>query len=250
MIRLILAAIFLILYFIITLPVWIVLWIIGKFKPRARQRASQFCVRNGFKVLMFIMGVRMKVKGLEKVPRDVPVLYVSNHQSIIEAMIGYALAVGPMGFVAKAELKKAPLLKQWMDSVHCLFIDRHDMRQSLKVILAAIEEIKSGTSIWICPEGTRNKDPENNLLLEFKDGSFKIADRTGCPIVPVAIDGTWACFERQMPRCKKSRVTVTFGDPFVMKDLEKDDRKAIGEYAACIIGAMIEADRAERKENT
>lgn len=232
-----------VLYFIITIPLWIILWIIGKFKPKARQRASQFCVRNGFKFILWIAGAKLQVRGIENVPKDVPVLYVSNHQSILEALVGYALAVGPMGFVAKMELKKAPFLKQWMDSVHCLFIDRNDMKQSMKVILAAIEEVKDGTSIWICPEGTRNKDPENVLTQEFKDGSFKIADRTKCPVVPVAVNGTWACFERQFPKMRKTKVTVSFGQPFYLADLDKETKKHVGAYAQDIVNKLLLEDR-------
>lgn len=243
MIRFIFAVIVLVLYFIITLPIYIILWIIGKFSPKTRQKVSQAFVRCGFSFILWIAGAKMDVRGLENVPKDTPVLYISNHQSILEALVGYALVKGPMGFVAKNELKKAPFLKQWMDSVHCLFIDRNDMKQSMKTILAAIEEVKNGTSIWICPEGTRNKTPEEVLTQEFKDGSFKIADRTKCPVVPVAVNGTWACFERQFPKMRKSHVTVSFGTPFLMADLDKDTKKHVGEYARNIVDAMLIEDR-------
>lgn len=71
-----------------------------------------------------------------------------------------------------------------MRYLHCLFLDRKDIKQGLKTILTAIEKIKSGISICIFPEGTRNKNKDELELLPFHEGSFKIASKSGCAIHP------------------------------------------------------------------
>lgn len=240
MIRFICACTFLGLYFLIGIPIWLVLWLIGRFKPKARQKASQALVKWGFGIILWMAGAKVTVKGRENIPTDTAVLYVSNHQSFFDVLVGYTTVVGCCGFVAKKELEKAPFLRDWMYAVKCLFIDREDMKQSMKVILAAAEQLKEGTSVWICPEGTRNKNPEEVQMLEFKDGSFKPADRAKVPVVPVAIRGTWALFERQMPKFKKSAITVEYGTPFLMSDLDPDDKKHVGAYTQAIIAGMLQ----------
>lgn len=55
------------------------------------------------------------------------------------------------------------------------------------MILAGIEKVRRGVSVWIFPEGTRNKNEQLSDLLPFKEGSLKIAEKSGCPVVPVAI---------------------------------------------------------------
>ena len=76
------------------------------------------------------------------------------------------------------------LLRDWMKALYCLFLDRKDIKAGLKTILQGIEYIKRGISICIFPEGTRNRTDE---MLPFKEGSMKIAEKTGCPIIPMAI---------------------------------------------------------------
>ena len=67
-------------------------------------------------------------------------------------------------------MKKVPLLSLWMKRLHCLFLNREDVKEGLKTILAGIENIKNGISMCIFPEGTRNTTDE--LLLPFKGGQF------------------------------------------------------------------------------
>jgi 1-acyl-sn-glycerol-3-phosphate acyltransferase len=127
-----------------------------------------------------------------------------------------------------------------MKRLYCLFIDRGDIKQSLKVILQAIDQVKAGISVCIFPEGTRNKDrehPEN--LMPFKEGSFKIAQKTGCKIIPMAILGTDDVLENHMPWIHKQNVTIVYGEPIILSELEEHDRKHPGAYCQSIIEGMI-----------
>ena len=120
---------------------------------------------------------------------------------------------------------------------HCLFLDRKDLRQGLKVITDAIEEVKSGYSIFIYPEGTRSKDGK---LGDFIAGSFKIATRTDCPIIPVAITGSDDVFEKHIPFIRSSKVTIRYGEPIIPSQLEQEQKKKINEYTKGVIAEMLQ----------
>ena len=174
MIRLILVALALLLYFIVTLPLYLVLLLIGTKRPDIRAKVGQKSVKWGFKVILAAAGVQVRVKGLENIPK-VPVLFVGNHRSFFDIPVIYSTVPLQTGFVSKMQVKKVPFLSWWMTCINCLFLDRQDVKQALQMILAGIEHIKNGTSICIMPEGTRNYGDE---MLPFKEGSFKMAEKT------------------------------------------------------------------------
>ena len=236
MIRLILVAIFLILFLVIFSPALIVEWIIGRFNPERKSKSSLWLVQKAFGIILFLSGTKVDVIGRENIPDDQPVLYVGNHRSYFDIVIGYRLIKGECGFIAKKEMEKIPFLRRWMKNIHCLFLDRKNIKEGLKTILAGIDKVKHGISIWIFPEGTRNRDAG---MMEFKEGSMKIAEKTGCPIIPVAMTGTAEIFEKHIPWIKKSHVTVTFGKPINIKTLEKDQKKFLGAYTRDVILSML-----------
>ena len=131
---------------------------------------------------------------------------------------------------------KWPLLNIWMKDLHCLFLDRQDIKAGLKTILQAIEKAKNRISICIFPEGTRTPGDE---MLEFKEGSFKIAEKSGCLIIPVAITNTENVFENHIPFIKASTVVIEFGDPIDLKAMPKEERRHIGSQVQGIIGGML-----------
>ena len=128
-----------------------------------------------------------------------------------------------------------------MDAPSVLFLDRKDLKQGLKTILTAIDQVKSGISICIFPEGTRNRDREDaTMLLPFKDGSFKIAQKTGCPIIPMALTGTADIFENHFPWLHSTEVKLTYGEPIIFAELSKEDQKHIGAYCQNVIHEMLQ----------
>ena len=112
-------------------------------KFRVYQRMAQWALR----VIGSLSGARVTVIGEEKIPRDTPVLYVGNHRSFFDIILSYPHCPGPTGFIVKKEMEKIPLLNIWIRNVHSLFLDRTDIKQGLKTILAGIAQIKSGTSM-------------------------------------------------------------------------------------------------------
>lgn len=224
MIRLVGVFLFLVIYFIISLPIQLAELIIQKFNMDIRNKSSLSFVQWGLKCVMFISGVKLEVKGYENIPKDTPVLFVGNHNSFYDIIVTYPLMERPTGFVAKKEIKKVPFLSWWMYFVNCIFLDRSDPRAGLKSVLDAAGLIKKGISIFLFPEGTRSKDGN---MLEFKDGGFKIATKSKCPIVPVGITGSADVFENHFPLIKSTKVTVTFAEPIYTADLSREETKGL-----------------------
>lgn len=237
MIRFIALCIFLGIFLVCSIPLFFIEWIIGKFNPQARDISSLRIVQWGFSMMLKLAGTKITYIGEENIP-DEPVLYVGNHRSFFDIPITYTRCKRATGFVSKKEMEKFPILVNWMRYLYCLFLDREDIRAGLKTILQAIDYVKNGISIFIFPEGTRNKGEELSLL-PFHEGSFKIADKTGCAIIPVSINNTNQIFEAHFPRVEKQHIIVEYGKPIYMKDLDKETKKKIGVYCHDIIEETI-----------
>jgi 1-acyl-sn-glycerol-3-phosphate acyltransferase len=239
MIRFILVLTFVVLFLIFSIPILIIEWIIGKFNKNAKDRSSLSIVQSVFRIVLWITGAKVTVIGEENVPKNQAVLYVGNHQSYFDILITYVRCNGLTGFVAKKEMVKVPLLSTWMKYLHCLFLDRDNIKEGLKTILVGIDKIKSGISIHIFPEGTRNKG-DGSKVQPFKEGSLKIAEKTNCAIIPVAICNTAEIFENHLPRMKPCHVILEYGKPIYPKNLSKEDRKFLGAYTHDIIQDMVD----------
>lgn len=238
MLRITLVMTFLIIFFILSIPVFLFEWIIGKVNMNIRNRTSYFIVRMAFKIVLFIAGTHITVKGFENIPKDTPVLYAGNHNSYFDIVISSSVIPYPTGYVSKKEMIKFPFLRIWMYFINCIFIDRDNPRQGLKTILKGIDKINSGISMFIFPEGTRSKDGK---MSSFKEGSMKMAQKSGCPIIPVAFTNTSSVFEKQFPKIKSSDVTIEFGKPIYTPELSKEEQKCLGSKCKEEIQKMLDS---------
>lgn len=239
MVRFIVTCIVVVGFLILSIPVLIVEWIIGKFNPRVKDISSLRIVQGAFHLCLLVSGVKITVLGEENVPSDTPVLYIGNHRSFYDILLTYTRCRRPTGYVAKYEMHSIPLLSNWMRYLHCLFLDRKDLKQGLQIIRTAIDKIKSGISICIFPEGTRNKNTDETELLPFHEGSFKVATRGKCPIIPMAISHSSAIFEDQFPKVRKTHVVLEYGKPIYPEQLSREDQKRLGAYTREIITEML-----------
>lgn len=240
MIRLIFVALFLVIFLLLSIPVFLIEWLIGKINPKARDISSLRIVQFAFKVISFLSGCHVTVIGEENVPQNEAVLYIGNHRSYFDVVLTYARCPGLTSYMAKKEIRRIPLLATWMRFLHCLFLDRKDIKQGLKTILSAIELIKKGISVFIFPEGTRCTGAEQTELLPFHEGSFKVATKTDCLIVPVAITNTSKIFEDHIPFIRRTDIVLEYGRPFRPSELSKEQKKTIGSYTSNIIKEMLQ----------
>lgn len=238
--RTILILLALALFFIISLPVYLILLLFRKRYRYTTSVIAQKIVKYAFKMVLFLSGTKTIVLGRENVPTNAAVLYVSNHRSVMDIPLAYSTLPTVTGFISKIEVQKIPFLSWWMKLVNCLFLDRDDMRAGLKTILDGIENIKEGYSMFVAPEGTRNHEEE---LLPFKEGSFKMAHRTNCPVIPVAISGSDDLFENSFPWVKKAITVIEYGQPIYLDSLSPEERKVIGVLSREMIAEMLKGHK-------
>lgn len=241
MIRFLLVLIFLIFFFLLSLILLPIEWIIGKFNKNTKDITSLRIVQGAFHIILFLSGVKTTVIGKENIPTDEPLLFVGNHRGFFDVIISYTFMKNATGFVAKKEMRKALIIRRWMENLYCLFLDRENMKEGLKTILQGIDYVKNGKSIVIFPEGTRNK---GDGVQDFHAGSFKFAEKTGCKIIPVAQNNTEAIFEKQFPWIKSAHTVIEFGKPIDLNDLSKEERKRIAVYTHDLIEEMYNKNQA------
>lgn len=209
--------------------------------PEESARLSHQYVKKALRRLLRIAGVKVEVSGLDKIPEEA-CLYVGNHSSYYDIIVAEAVIPGGAGFVAKDSLKQIPLLASWMNLIHCVFLNRENAREGLKTILLGADYLKEGFSMFIFPEGTRSRDGQ---IAEFKGGSMKMAQKADVPVVPVAISGSAAIFEaNEGLRVTPGTVKISFGTPFRISELPKEDKKKSAEVARTIIQNMVSSQAA------
>ncbi len=236
--RSVLVASFFTLFLIVTAPLIFILRFVGLFSKKAQVVSSQKTVNLAFRIILFLCGTKRIVIGQENIPKDGPVLFTGNHKSYADIPLAYLTCRKYVGFIAKKEIKKVPSLSWWMANINCLFIDRGDVRQSFAIIKKAIVNIKEGYSMFIMPEGTRN---HTDTLIPFKEGSFKIADKAGCPIIPVAITNSDGIYELNHG-IRKAKVVIHYGKP-VYPDKLAEEHKQIAPYVQAKVEEMLAEDR-------
>lgn len=235
--RIALIGIVLAIFFIISLPLYLVAYLLGKKDQKKQVAFSQAIVKRVLYIILCIAGVKLECRGVEQVPKDEPIMYIGNHRSYVDILVGYCTVPTLTGFISKDELGRVPFIRIWMRFLKCLFLKREDGRQGFQVILQGIEQIKEGFSIFIMPEGTRNHGEE---LLPFREGSFKLSTKTGCAIVPVAMKNTDKVVGNHFAWFRPIKVTVVYGAPVYPDSLEKEEKKFIGAYMQNIMKQMLE----------
>lgn len=174
----------------------------------------------------------IEVVGKENITKEA-CLYVSNHQGNFDIPIFLNMLNRPVGFIAKKELLKFKTFSYWMKQINCIFIDRNNIRESMKSMNEGVEILKRGHSMVIFPEGTRSKGPE---VGEFKKGSMKLALKAGVPVIPVTIDGSYKLLERNSEYDKSERkVRITIEKPIYPKELSKEQQNSLAEDVRKII---------------
>lgn len=237
MIRFLLIALLLFLYLLFGIPVLLAELLVGKISPRSRDLSCLRMVQSAFKVMLWITGANITYIGKENVPRDQAVVYVGNHNSYFDILLTYSQCPGLTGYVAKSEMLRYPLLRDWMKRLYCVFLDRTDLRAGMQMILTCIDYIKQGISICIFPEGTRSRDGK---MQPFHEGSLKMASKTGCPIIPMAITNSAQIFENHLPFVRPCKVIVEYGTPIYPKELPKEQQKFLGAYTQKKIQEMLD----------
>ncbi len=240
MLRLILSFLWAFFSMIFSLPVHFHWKHMAKKDPvKAWNKAWKY-VRGFFRGLIFLAGTKIEVRGAENIP-DQPALFVGNHRSYFDIIILQTLSKTPMAFVAKKEFRSYPLLPAYMDDIGCVFLDRENIRQSLKTISEGTERMKKGLSLGLFPEGTRN---HTDTLLPFRAGGYRMADKAECPLVVMALTNFGRIFEEnKFHFIRRRHVIIEFDKPVYPHQMEKQDQRDFYENIPARIQEMLDTHK-------
>jgi 1-acyl-sn-glycerol-3-phosphate acyltransferase len=165
-------------------------------------------------VILFLFDIRITVK---RRPTVMPsrAIFIANHASQIDIAIVVRVIQRGLFFIAKKELKKVPLLGQYIQVMGMVFIDRKNKESAIASMDQAASMIQGGKNIVAFPEGTRSKD---ETLLPFKKGSFVIAQRANIPLIPIAIQGASTVLPKGSLLGRPGKINVWIGDPIFPAD--------------------------------
>lgn len=186
--------------------------------------------------ILKLMGAKLHVEGKENLLNNGTSVYMGTHKSYLDILVLMVLIEEPLTFIGKAEVEKIPFIATWFRSVGGIPMERDDIRQSFKVILEAIDQLKQGHSVAIFPEGTRAKGRE---MGEFKAGSFKLAIKANVPIIPIAMQDTFKLLEEKR-RVTPSNIYIKIGDVINVPALTKEQKKTIAKDTENYMKQLLE----------
>lgn len=166
--------------------------------------------------------VNIECYGLENLPQDGGYLLTPNHQGLFDPLVIFQTHIKSIRAIVKIELTKTILIKDVVRLLEYVPMDRSNVREATKTISYVSREIVDGQRFFVFPEGTRSRN--GNQILEFKGGTFKIALKAKCPIVPVAMIDNYKVFDDKSIRRRKVKVfylePITFTEYQGMKTKE------------------------------
>lgn len=167
-----------------------------------------------------LSGVRVRVRGLERLDPKQSYVFVANHRSFLDTATFFAYLGRRIGLVAKKELLKVPILGYGMGYVNILAIDRSNRARAVETMRAATDRLRRGVSFGVFAEGTRARPGQ---LLPFKKGAFYMAVEAGVPVVPVAIKNTDVLMGKGTGTARPGTVEMVVLPPVETKGLSTDD---------------------------
>jgi len=216
------------------LIVWILLELFYLLLPKDKIQKSMFTqklLKQIVSVPIHLSLMRVKVIGIEHLPQNTGFTLYSNHNSWFDPIIiAYGLYNYPVAALGKEGAFNLPVVGKYAPKFGSVLIHRKDPRQSAMAIKKVIKHVKDGFAMVIFPEGTRSPNP--HTLLDFKAGAFKVALRTGKPLVPITL----------IKHKKKkfiNRVTVQIHKPIPFDDFKLLKTNEIAEAVSHVIDSVL-----------
>lgn len=151
-------------------------------------RLFHYLARGWARAALYICGIQVKVKGIDKLDLTRHYVYVSNHASMFDIPVLIAGIPDQIRIVYKKELEVIPIFGWGLKWGSYIGIDRRGKTEAVKSLERAAKKIREGASVLLYAEGTRTLDGK---LQPFKRGAFNLAVKAGVPVVPLTINGTF-----------------------------------------------------------
>ena len=211
-----------------------ILGVLGMKKARSRFiiKATKKWARH----LVFTSGSKIQLSGQENIPEKPGYCVVANHQSNFDIPLIMAILPDNVGFIAKYEMMKVPLLNTWMRALNCVFIKRNNIRHAIQGIKEALNQVQDGKSMVLFPEGTRSRDGRPG---KFHHAGMRLALERGIPVLPITIKNSFGMFERNK---KIIPVQVEIVIHRVHSGIDPDINTAVSDLGDTIINLIPEGD--------
>jgi len=178
---------------------------------------------NGVMFFVRCVGVRVHVKGTERIPTG-PCIFAANHTSSADAPAVVWSIPRRIAVLLKRSLFAYPIVGQAFYLAHFIPVDRSDRDSAIVSMEKATEAIRAGQSFLIYPEGTRSND---GRLQELKKGTAVMAIKAGVPIVPIACSGAHRVMEKRSLNIKPGDIVVEFLEPIDASQYTFEQRDAL-----------------------
>ncbi|WP_439105630.1 HAD-IB family hydrolase [Congregibacter sp.] len=151
----------------------------------SRREATNFSIGLFAETASALINLDLKISGEENLWKQRPAVFIFNHQSKADVVIGAKLLRRDMAGVGKQEIKKMPVIGKVLEMGGVVMIDRKNAASAIEAMQPLVDAMRNeGKSVALAPEGTRTVSPN---LGPFKKGAFHLAMQAGVPIVPVVI---------------------------------------------------------------
>ena len=192
-------------------------------------------------------GIQYEIDGLDNLNLDKQYIFMSNHESALDIVLGVAAIPSNLVFLAKKELFRVPVFGWAMNSSGMIKIDRENPELARKSVSEAVETLMhSSFSTLIYPEGTRSNGEE---LLPFKKGGFILAIRTQLPVVPITILGAGNVLPKGTLAIKKSHIKMIIDNPIPTLEMDINDKDQLLQDCRNIINQNLAHAKAGQKAN-
>lgn len=184
------------------------------------------------KFILWICNIRVAVHGVGDIDRAGNFIVVSNHASVFD--IPTLMTIFPrMRIMFKKELSYIPLWGWALKYGHHILVDRKKGAEAMKSLDRAAQAIAEGGQVLLFAEGTRTRDGK---LQPFKRGAFALAAKSGVPIVPVAINGSFHILPKGSFDIRPANIEAVFGKPIETKNIRtREDEMRLMEEVRVVI---------------
>lgn len=205
--------------------------LIGKRGPKD-SRIKHILAKQIMTVPLFATNTRVKVIGLDRLPKEPGFTIYSNHTSMMDiAVLMYKIYQYPLAFLSKESVGNLFSIGKWTSALGCVMIDRENPRKAALSIMKVIKNVKSGLVMVVFPEGTRSK--KIGELLDFKPGSFKVALKSQAPLVPISIVKPLNFKKIKWPFRKK--ITIVIHEPIAYNEIKTMTSIELADHVKSII---------------
>ena len=203
--------------------------------PKALRHNIWYLYHAFTPVFLTLVGIRLRVEGRERLDPQQSYVIVGNHRSSLDFIVNAHAFPGVFRFLAKQELQKIPVFG-WVVKKMCLIVDRSSAMSRARSVVALKQHLAEGWSIFIYPEGSRNRGDEP--LGPFYDGAFRIAIQTGAPVAVQTLVNI-ADITANGAGLWPGTVRVVWDVPISTEGMKSDDVAALKERAEGLMRARL-----------